>query len=347
MASVGVVVIGRNEGECLRRCLLSLDGCKSSGVYVDSGSSDGSPGLARSLEWKVIELEPSLPFSAARGRNEGFSHLMEGNPSLEFVQFVDGDCELADGWLEHAVRQMQARPDVAMVFGQLRELHPSASIYNRLFDMGWSGGVGEVRSCGGIFMARARAFRDVGGFQAGLIAGEEPELCLRLRREGWKILKFPQLMGWHDAALLRFGQWWRRCVRCGRGYADGAALHGSGPERHYVRESRSALLWGIAMPALICSAAFSAFWAPWLLLVGAGGLTAYAWLWLRIYRYRRRSADSRRESALYAFFCVLSKLPVSIGILGYYWTRLRSPRSRHSVLAPEQVPAEPPHRART
>lgn len=66
-----MVVIGWNEGERLHRCLASLDGFKSRAVYVDSGSSDGSPELARSMGWDVLELNPSLPFSAARGRNAG------------------------------------------------------------------------------------------------------------------------------------------------------------------------------------------------------------------------------------------------------------------------------------
>lgn len=47
--SLGVVVIGRNEGERLKRCLASLLGNVDQIVYVDSGSTDGSVQLAQGL----------------------------------------------------------------------------------------------------------------------------------------------------------------------------------------------------------------------------------------------------------------------------------------------------------
>ena len=36
-------------------------------------------------------------------------------------------------------------------------------------------------------LVRVEAFEAVGGFRPELIAGEEPELCMRLREKGWKI----------------------------------------------------------------------------------------------------------------------------------------------------------------
>ena len=98
-------------------------------------------------------------------------------------------------------------------------------------------------------MIRVEAFRRVGGYDPSIIAGEEPELCLRIRRDGWKILRIDAEMTLHDMAMTRFGQWWRRCVRAGFAYAEGAALHGRGPERHWVRDVRSILFWGIGLPA--------------------------------------------------------------------------------------------------
>src|SRR4051794_6544130 len=104
MSELGVIAIGRNEGERLRRCLESLSGLGLTIVYVDSSSEDGSVELARGLGAEVVELDLARPFTAARARNEGFERLGQIDPEVRFVQFVDGDCEVAGGWLDTARR---------------------------------------------------------------------------------------------------------------------------------------------------------------------------------------------------------------------------------------------------
>ena len=137
MMPAGVVVIGRNEGERLRRCLQSIDRAVAI-VYVDSGSSDGSPALAQSLGAHVVALDMTRPFTAARARNAGLRRLRELAPTTQLVQFVDGDCELVPGWLDAAQAFMQQHADVAAVAGRLRERYPNRSIYNLLCDMEWN-----------------------------------------------------------------------------------------------------------------------------------------------------------------------------------------------------------------
>ncbi len=173
---------------------------------------------------------------------------------MSWVQFIDGDCELAGGWSDTAVSFLQANSEVAAVFGRRRERRPDQSIYNQLCDWEWHGPPGEVRACGGDVMMRAAALRAVGGYRETLIAGEEPELCVRLRAAGWRIFRLEAEMTLHDAALTRFSQWWKRTMRSGYAFAEGAHLHGAPPERHWVWESRRALLWGIGLP-LLCVAA--------------------------------------------------------------------------------------------
>ena len=75
MNNIGIVVIGRNEGNRLKISLLSAIGENRTVVYVDSGSTDDSVQLAHSLGAKVIELDMSNQFSAARARNTGLFHL--------------------------------------------------------------------------------------------------------------------------------------------------------------------------------------------------------------------------------------------------------------------------------
>src|SRR5215472_5675381 len=161
--TVGVVVIGRNEGERLRRCLTSAVREARHLLYVDSGSSDGSVALAQSLDVETFALDPGMPFSAARARNEGQALLRQRQPHLQYLQFVDGDCELCEGWLSEAAEFLDNHTDVAVALGRLREKRPDISIFNTMIQIEWDLPNGEVRSCGGIAMMRACAFDQVQG----------------------------------------------------------------------------------------------------------------------------------------------------------------------------------------
>jgi glycosyltransferase involved in cell wall biosynthesis len=101
-ATLAVVVIGRNEGARLSRCLRSISPRADAVVYLDGGSSDGSPDHAREPGATVVELDRSLPFTAARARNAGFERARGDLPDIDFVQFVNGDCEFEPSWLEPA-----------------------------------------------------------------------------------------------------------------------------------------------------------------------------------------------------------------------------------------------------
>ena len=200
MSTVGIVAIGRNEGERLHRCLNSVVGRGLTLIYVDSGSTDGSIKLARNLGVEVVELDFSRPFSAARARNEGFERLCQINPEIRFVQFVDGDCEVADGWLDRAIRTLEDHFDVAVVCGRRRERFPERTVYNRLADLEWDTAVGEAKACGGDAMMRVSAFQAAGGYDPTLIAGEEPDLCLRCAgRDGGSCGSTPR---WHCTTWL-------------------------------------------------------------------------------------------------------------------------------------------------
>src|SRR4051812_21398157 len=180
-APIGAVVIGRNEGERLRRCLESVVGRVRQVVYVDSGSSDGSIALAVALGVEVLRLDLRQPFTAARARNAGFARLGDCGQELRYVQFVDGDCEVVGGWFEKARAFLEDHPEVAVVCGRRRERHPEHSVYNMLCDIEWDTPVGEAKACGGDALMRCDAFRQVNGYRPDLIAGEEPDLCVRLR----------------------------------------------------------------------------------------------------------------------------------------------------------------------
>lgn len=320
LAQFGVVVIGRNEGERLQRCLRSLDPSALPVVYVDSGSTDGSPDAARALGVEVVALDLSVPFTAARARNAGFERLLQLAPGVEFVQFVDGDCEVAQDWLGKAAAALETDPKLAVVCGRRRERHPEASVYNRLCDIEWDTPVGEARACGGDCMMRVEAFRQAGGFDPSVIAGEEPELCVRLRQAGWTVRRLDAEMTLHDAAMTRFGQWWQRAVRCGFAFALGASLHGNPPERHYVKERRRVFLWGFALPVLLLGTAWLS--GGWSLL----GFLIYPVQAARI-AIRTRSRPFR-DAAAWGVSCVVSKVPEFVGMCRFYLGRWRGRRAK-------------------
>lgn len=242
----GFVVIGRNEGQRLVRCLDALRREDAPVVYVDSGSSDGSRDVARARGAEVVELDLTRPFSMARARNAGYRLLRELRPDVTAVHFVDGDCELAAGWLRAAAEALAAGARVAAVCGRRRERFPEHSRYNRLCDVEWNTPVGPARSCGGDVLMRTQAFDEAGGYRDELIAGEEPELCVRLRARGWTIQRLGHDMTWHDANILRFSQWWTRNVRGGYGALDVVTrLRGQVPtaEVPFLGLTTSAVRW--------------------------------------------------------------------------------------------------------
>jgi hypothetical protein len=267
----------------------------------------------------VVELDRRSAFTAARSRNAGFARLREIAPGHEYVQFVDGDCEIAPGWLRDAAAFLDAHDKVAAVCGRLREKYPERSVYNLMCDIEWDKPSGETKGCGGIAMMRVSAFENLRGFRTDLIAGEEPELCVRLRAAGWRIWRLDTEMGSHDAAMARFGQWWNRTTRTGYAFAQGAALHGAPPERHGVRETRSAWFWGLGVPAGIV--ALSVFLGPPALIL----VLLYP---LQVLRLALQGTYSKADNWWRALFLVLGKFPEMIGQLRFLLDRCLGRQSR-------------------
>ncbi|MEM6828567.1 MAG: glycosyltransferase family A protein [Pseudomonadota bacterium] len=312
---IGIVIIGRNEGDRLKRCLRSVPRSVPT-VYVDSGSSDGSVAFAESLSVLVVELDMSVPFSAARARNAGWRCLIEAEPDLECIQFIDGDCELDDRWLEQAQSALASEPDLAVVFGRRRERFPEASIYNAMCDDEWNVPIGLVASCGGDALFRLRALQQAGGYSDDLIAGEEPDLCLRLRRMGWSVRRIEDEMTLHDANILGFAPWWRRASRSGFAYAEHVRRHGSQSDPQTIRQTASILFWGFAAP--VVAAAAAALLTPYSMVVAVYALVGFAGLYvLQISRIalRKRGEGHAWSFALpYGALIVIGKFAEVTGV---------------------------------
>ena len=326
---LGLVVIGRNEGERLVRCLESVGDVAAARVYVDSGSRDDSVAIARRAGFDVIVLSAPPAFTAARARNAGIARLLAEHPELAFVQVVDGDCELRARWLQTALATLQAAGDLAAVFGRRRERYPERSLYNAICDDEWNAPVGVASGFGGDVMCRIAALRQVDFYNASMIAGEDTELAMRLRKAGWRIRCLDAEMTLHDADIRRFSQWWSRARRAGHGYAQMAALHPDARDPNWSRSVRSIVLWGGVAPLTCLAAAIGALSIDprlWALVA----VVPAAWLFnvLRLARHQRRRGLDARVARGSAVLLMLGKLPQVLGVAGYYRDRLLGRTSR-------------------
>lgn len=309
-SDIAVVAIGRNEGQRLHRSLASVLGKVSRIVYVDSGSSDASVEFARSKGVEVVELDPSRPFSAARARNEGFQAL--GDTAPEFVQFIDGDCELVDGWLEAAMEILAADESLALVTGWRAELYPEASIYNAICHQEWRRPAGEIPTCGGDMMVRSAAFASVNGMREDVIAAEDDEFCQRLRAHGWRLWRHGAEMTRHDAHMLHFVDWWRRARRSGHGFAQVGALHPG----FFRRERMRVLAFGVVLPILFVLALLAGSPLVWVILA------IYGFSFARTLRGQRQLGLQGRDALKHAGLLFLSKFPNALGMGQYFLRRL-------------------------
>jgi GT2 family glycosyltransferase len=314
---IGVVIIGRNEGARLIDCLRSVHLTAKHIVYVDSGSTDDSVETAERFGARVVALDASQRFTAARARNKGFAALRKLNPDIQLVQFIDGDCELDGGWLSTATDFIRQRNDIALVCGRRRERHPSKSVYNHLSDIEWDTPVGQAIACGGDSLVRVDAFESVDGFRPQLIAGEEPELCVRLREKGWRIWRLEAEMTRHDAAITRLSQWWVRAVRFGYAMAEVVQLHWRSPFVIWRRELARAIFWSAVLPMIV---GLCALLHPVALLA----LLIYP---LQICRIAIARGPASSKCWSYAFFLTLAKFAELQGILKFCWRRLNQQSS--------------------
>jgi GT2 family glycosyltransferase len=322
---LAIVVIGLNEEARLGRALAAALSTGATCVaYVDSGSTDRSVEIARALGQRVaVEvLDDTSPMTPSRGRNRGFQIVQERVPGLDYVQFVDGDCVLAKGFVSEAMAYLDAHPDVAVVAGRLREENRERNLYHRLADMEWNVAPGEVETTGGIAMVRAQVFAQAGGFDPAMTAGEELELALRIRKLGLRIVRLPIEMARHDIDMADFREWWRRSARTGQAFAEGLYLQFRYQQPLHVREVASILTWGALLPstALLLSLPTFGLSLTW--------LASYGLLFQKVKKQRLKRGDSEDDAALYAASVVIAKFPGLVGVVRFV----------RSLLQPERTP---------
>lgn len=304
---IGIVIIGRNEGQRLTLCLESILKAQVPCVYVDSQSVDNSVNEAKQRNVTTIVLDKLAPINASRARNTGFNTIILENPDLAYIHFMDGDCELYPNWLEHAVKALDQSPEIGVVCGRLHEKYKNKNIYTRLCDMDWYVKPGEVAACGGIATIRRSVFDNMHGFDEKLIAGADPELYFRIRNAGNKIVCLPVDMGTHDSNMQYFSQYWKRSVKTGYGYAHNKFSWGG-----WDKQYKSALLWGGLFPFLIF---FISILIDFSLLLS---FFIYPLQMIRIFIKYDRKELSTKNKFIYSLLCVIGKFSEFQGIVRYH-----------------------------
>ena len=322
---VSVVVIGKNEGMRLERCLksvrrMSCKGFRTEVIYVDSGSIDNSIELANRLGATTIALN-SLHPTAALGRNVGW-RLAQGN----FILFLDGDTVLDPHFVAESLPDFTEK--TAVVWGHRRELFPSASVYQRVLDLDWVYKAGESAFCGGDALFLRKVLERTDGFDVNLIAGEEPELCQRILELGYVIQHVDRAMTGHDLGMMRFGQYWRRATRAGHAYAEVSDRFATSAKAFWTQESRSNYFRASVLVLSAVSASVAtlllarlwpfAFWSTTFCMLA--GQTAWKARW--------KSSDWT-VLLLYGFHSHLQHIPICLGQLRY---RLNRQQGRQASL---------------
>lgn len=315
---VSVVVIGRNEGSRLVRCMKSVmsAGPVEGGldlVYVDSGSTDGSAGTARAAGWRVIELRAER-MTAALGRNAGWL-----NSLSPWILFLDGDTILQPGFLQAALAAAQSDESIAAVWGHRRELHPTVNAYHRVLDLDWVYPTGDSQFCGGDALFRRSALQQAGGFDESLIAGEEPELCSRLRAAGWRIQHIDQPMTLHDLAIGRWAQYWRRASRAGYAYAQMAWRTRRGSVRLWASEAKGNVVRTGALSALLAMSLMHP-------ALAAASLCCFTALCLRSAARARWKSGNVVSLLLYGIHSHVQQFPILAGQIEFCWDLARNHR---------------------
>ncbi len=315
MEKIGIVVIGRNEGTHLERTLEAVKIENVPVVYVDSASEDQSVAIAQKFSVNIVLLGKSVPTTPARARNEGFAKLLEVDPAITLVQFIDGDCEIIPGWIEEANSAFKSHPEAAIVTGLLEEKNGSASMYKRLSVMEWKTTSGEIKTTGGNMMARADVFKTVNGFDPTVIAAEDDDFCIRVRSQGWKILRIDKKMAKHDSMVNTFRDFWKRAMRTGYAYAQVSWLHWDSSDKIFKKEIASTILFGGVIPILII--VFLSITKGYSLLL----LLIYPLLFFRIY-IKSSPKWGQKDAFLYSFGCVIGKFPEFFGACKFYANEL-------------------------
>jgi glycosyltransferase involved in cell wall biosynthesis len=312
---VSIVIIGRNEGQRLIDCLKSIKKNDFTPellevIYVDSNSTDNSKEQAKLLGAAVFSVNSAQP-TAALARNIGWQ-----NSKAPYVLFLDGDTILDPSFLQKAVKEF-SDPKIAVVFGNRREINPKHTIYNRILDLDWIFPTGYTDFCGGDALIRRSVLLEINGYDPKLIAGEEPEMCRRIREKGYLVLHIDHAMTSHNLAMKTSKQYLLRAIRTGYAYAKLSEKFKNTSIPLWKKESENNIIRGVFFISLtLLSIVLTITFQSFFVLISFTGLlialtvrTAFKFRW---------KSDDYYTLFLYSFHSHFQQIPILIGQVTYW-----------------------------
>ena len=308
---IAVVIIGVNSAAYVQACIKSVRTAEYPQelleiIYVDGGSRDTSPELARACTGvNVIELRDRHP-TPGRGRNAGW-HVTDA----DFVQFLDADTLIDPWWFITALGHFTAT--VGAVCGRRRERFPDKNIFHKITDAEWRYEYGPCRYFGGDVLVRLEALKKTDGFDENLIAGEDPELSYRIRHAGWQILRIDEPMTLHDINMSSLRQYCRRAYRSGYAYAEIGLRLIRRPEKMWLRELARINCRACLPPAVIVLSLLAGQPVAGILLAALVLLLPFS----RLQAFRQIFSMTLAEALFYGAHAAFVVYPQFFGVLRY------------------------------
>jgi cellulose synthase/poly-beta-1,6-N-acetylglucosamine synthase-like glycosyltransferase len=256
------------------------------------------------------------------------------------ILFLDGDTILDADFPLAALAELEKDAANAAAWGHRREFCGCVSVYVRVLDLDWVYEPGETLFFGGDVLVRRAALESVGGFDEKLIAGEEPEMCRRMRNNSWRIQHIDVPMTLHDLAITRFSQYWRRATRAGYAFASVSARFRATSDPFWSSDARRNRIRGLFWLLSPILALAISVWllsplplALWLLLLVSVTLRS-AWL-------SRWKSNDRKTLILYGLHSHLQQVPIFLGQLQYLTNRDRK-LMEYKDVSPENLETRQP-----
>lgn len=222
MTRLSIVLISKNQAWNIARLIESVtqeSACASSVeiVLVDSASTDQTVKLADRYSITILRLWPDQRLTPAAGRYVGYKYTMG-----DLVLFLDGDMELHPGWLKKALQVVQDRHDIAAVTGQVIDLPKVVRADDKPPQAKQSmDAATEIPYASGAAMYRRSVLKEVGTFNPHLYSDEEPDLCIRIRHAGYRVVRLQYPIAYHysdpKGSLSTLVGRWRRKLYLGAG----------------------------------------------------------------------------------------------------------------------------------
>ncbi|RJP20684.1 MAG: glycosyltransferase [Candidatus Abyssobacteria bacterium SURF_5] len=213
---VSIIVPAYNSRATIGPCLQSIRALeypaeKIELIVIDNGSKDETRDIAAKAGATVIVrsdifVSEMRNVAAKQARGEVFA-------------FVDSDCVIAADWLINALRHLKNEAVGAAGCGYALGASP-CWIERHWFYLHLDSGARAVTFLpAGNMAVRQSVFQKVGGFDPHLETGEDSDLCLRLRKEGFQIISDGAIRNVHLGNPKSLRKFLRKEIWYGKGLA--------------------------------------------------------------------------------------------------------------------------------